>query len=95
MNDDSGRTEATLRWRATAVFELRDAVTSVSVPGASTTTGSGEGAKGLTGEEGGEEERGGSGCGRTLGSTIKGSLGGGGCYEYNYIIIYYILPRYR
>lgn len=61
------------------MFELRDTVAGVQVPGAPATARAGEGAEGLTGQEGGEEERGGSGYGRALWSTIKGKLGGGGC----------------
>lgn len=65
-----------MRRGTAALFQLRDAVSGVQVPGAPPTAWAGEGAEGLTGEEGGEEERGGSGYGRTLGSSIKGNLGG-------------------
>ena len=93
MTCDMCRTEAAMRRGTTALFKLRDTVAGMPVPRAPATARTGEGAQGLAGEEGGEEEGGGSGYGRTLGGTIKGNLSGGGCYEYNYIIIYYIVPR--
>lgn len=78
MNDkDLRRTETAVRRGTTAMFELRDAVAGVQVPGAPPTARAGEGAEGVTGEEGREEERGGSGYGRAIGGSIKGKLGGG------------------
>jgi hypothetical protein len=82
MTYELGRTETAMRRGTTAVLQLRDAVAGMQVPGAPATAGAGQGAEGITGEEGGEEERGGSGYGRALGSTIKGNLGGGGLDRY-------------
>ena len=81
MTYELGRTKTAMRRGTAAMLELRDAVAGMQVPGAPATARAGEGAEGITGEEGGEEERSGSGYGRALGSTIKGNLGGGGCQE--------------
>lgn len=96
MTRDLCRTEAAMRRGTAAMFELRDAVADVQVPGAPATARAGEGAEGVTGEEGGEEEHGGSGYGRAIGGSIKGNFDGGSLERdkiIKYNNTYCIVPR--